>query len=723
MADRGTVSRFLVAPDSFKGCLACDEVAGAIARGVRDAWPEAAVTTCPLSDGGEGLLAALDFAGGRLTRSACTGPHGEALQAAVWREGDLAVVEMARASGLSVTALRDPLRARSTGTGELVAAARAEGATRVWVGAGGSATVDGGLGALQALGYRFLDSAGRPTGTPAEVASIGPGVSLEDVAVLCDVDNPLLGPSGAAAVYAPQKGADARTVAQLEAGLARLGEVLAATFGRDPRHLPGAGAAGGLAGGLWAAGAVLRRGFDAVAEVVRLDAAVAGSDVVLTGEGRVDGQTRFGKTAAGVVDRASGRPTWIFGGSVTPEAEAWAPANVALVPVGDGPRSLDESVAEAPSLLRRAAARATRLWMLALLGCGAAPASAPTVPRGPVDLVVEHTAGSGYRQGCVSEAGVYAVRALHLERWDLPAGAPPRLRATVRVGELGRTPLATALGCEGGRALVLLGDQAVGVEGDEVVWRGRGVDATGWPAPKPGRKPPPGALWMERLADGRHVLLGEWGRGTRDGDDFREWRATAGGMEDAVFDGALVWAVGRSGLWRWRPGSGEPIPLTLPAEVAGRPLVGVFRDGPNLWLRDEEGIGWPVDARGTLVKLAGRSGRLPPPSLGSMTPIAGGLVEVTAEGQLVVHAEGTPRPEDAGRIHAMVRLDDHRVVVSVDDAVAMWAFDDAMRRTELGRVTLGSPTVQVFDRGDQLVAVGPGYGFALLKVVPRSPQR
>ncbi len=713
------MSRFVVAPDSFKGCLPCNEVADALAGGVRDAWPEAAVTTCPVSDGGEGLLAALAGRAGQRMEVPCRGPHGETLHAAVWREADLAVVEMARASGLSVTGTRDPLRARSDGTGELVAAARADGAARIWVGAGGSATVDGGLGALRALGYRFLDATGLPADQLTCVATIEPGAPLDDVTVLCDVDNPLLGAHGAAAVYGPQKGAGAEAVVQLEAGLTHLGAVLAATFGRDPRHLPGAGAAGGLAGGLWAAGAVLRRGFDAVAELVSLDAAVADADVVLTAEGRVDAQTRFGKTAAGVVERAAGRPTWVFGGAVTPDAEAWAPANVALVPVSDGPRTLEESIAAAPALVRRAAARATRLWMLALLGCGAAPRATATIPPGPVELVVEHSAGSGYRQGCVSEAGVFALRAFHLERWDLSAGAPPRLRATVAVGELGRTPLATALGCAGERALVVLGDQAVGVERDAVVWRGARTEAKEWPEPKAGRKPPPGARWMDRLADGRQVLLGEWGRGTREDDAYQEWRATAGGMQDAVFDGELVWAVGRSGLWRWRPGMGEPTPLPLPAAVAGRPLVSLFRDGPHLWLRDEEGIGWPVDVRGTLAKLAGRSGKLPPAHAGSKIAVAGGLLEVTAEGQLVVHAATGARRDPVGQVHALVRLDAHRVVAAVDDAIVMWAFDETLGRTELGRVNLGSQTVQVFDRGDQLVAVGPGYGFALLKVVAR----
>ena len=708
-------TKFLVAPDSFKGCLPCDEVAEALAAGL-----SGEVTLCPLSDGGEGLLAAV---GGEVVEAACSGPHGERLVAAYRRHGSRAVVELARASGLSVTARRDPVRARSTGTGELVAAARLAGASEVWVGAGGSATVDGGVGALRALGYRFLDGSGRDAVALHEVASVVRGAPLDDVTVLYDVENGWLGPEGAAAVYGPQKGAS--DVDALEAGLARVGAVLAESLGRDPRRVTGGGAAGGLAGGLWAAGAELRRGFDAVAEQVGLDAAVAEADVVVTGEGRVDGQTRYGKTVAGVVKRAGGRPTWVFGGEVTPEAEAWAPENVALIPVADGPRSLASSVERAPELLRRAAARASRLWCLALLGCGGAPpvaVEASAVPQGPLELVVEHVVGSGYRDGCVSEAGVFALRAFRLERWDLSAGAPPRLRASVKVGQLGETAMASQVGCAGDRALVVLGDDAVGVQGDAVVWRGRRAAAEGWPAVTEKRKPPPGARWIDRLADGRFVLLGDWGRGTKAGDAYAEWRAAAGGMRDAIFDGQVVWAVGASGLWRWRPGPGEPMSVPLPPEIAGKPLVGLFRDGPLLWLRDENDIGWPVDATGTVAKLAGKPGELPPVSVGQRVPVGGGFLELTAEGKL------RPDPVSADQawawghgprntVRRIVRLDAERVVVA-GLVLRVLAIDDAMRPTVVADVNLRGETLGVFDVGDRLVLVGPDYGFAVLQMRP-----
>jgi glycerate kinase len=358
--------RAVLAPDSFKGSLASPDVAAALAAGLRDVWPDVEAVARPLADGGEGTLAALAAAlPGALVPARVRGPHGEAVDAAWWRSADgrLGVVEMARASGLSVTARRDPRTASTYGTGELVAAAFAAGVGEVWVGAGGSATVDGGAGALAALGFQLLDGAGRPTTDPAAVARIDAPPATGAVRVLCDVRNPLLGPEGAAAVYGPQKGAAPEDVPVLEAGLARFAALLAATFGRDPAHLPGAGAAGGLAGGLWSAlGAELRPGFDAIADLVGLDAAIVGADLVLTGEGRVDEQTAYGKTVAGVLRRAAGRPVWVFGGEVTEAGERWcADAGGCAVPIAAGPLSREASMAAAPSLLRRAAARAARL--------------------------------------------------------------------------------------------------------------------------------------------------------------------------------------------------------------------------------------------------------------------------------------------------------------------------------------------------------------------------
>lgn len=371
--------RFVAAPDSFKGCLTSAVVCNAIATGIRRALPDAEVEGRPMADGGEGTLVALAFnCGGRMLRAHATGPLGEPLDVAWWQseDGALGVVETARASGISVMRKRLPMLATTHGTGETIAAVLESGVEHVLVGAGGSGTMDGGVGALIALGFQFLDTAGEPIPRGPEGLLQLDRIETPDtlpepgrVRVLCDVRNPITGPAGAASVYGPQKGATADQIRVADAGLRRLSEVLESTFGRAVEGLPGGGAAGGLAAGLHAAlDADLLDGADAVAELVGLDDAIAGADVVVTGEGRVDDQTRFGKTAAGVAARArkADKPTWIIGGQVTLEAEMWAAeiGNVALVPIVHGPMSLAESVRTARILVERAAERAARLWGL-----------------------------------------------------------------------------------------------------------------------------------------------------------------------------------------------------------------------------------------------------------------------------------------------------------------------------------------------------------------------
>ena len=361
----------LVAPDAFKGSATNIAAARAMALGVGDTWPDAKVTQCPLADGGEGTLSALAAAapGGEATVPVI-GPHGEALNAAYWRGAKgTAVIESARAIGLPQTRYRDPLSATSAGAGMLCAAALVAGHRALRLACGGSATVDGGVGALSALGFRFLDAAGRPLppggGALIHLAEIIPPPEVPaGVEIWCDVKNPLLGPAGAATVYGPQKGADAAAVAQLEAGLARLARVLADTFGRDPSEVVGAGAAGGLAGGVWAAlGAPLLSGFDVIAEMVGLDAHLSSADLVLTGEGRLDDQTAQGKTVAGVLERAQrvDVPVWAFAGDLAPSVAGAAPDGVVFVPIVEGPMTLSDAMGAAPSLIRRAVARSFAL--------------------------------------------------------------------------------------------------------------------------------------------------------------------------------------------------------------------------------------------------------------------------------------------------------------------------------------------------------------------------
>jgi glycerate kinase len=272
----------IVAPDKFRGSLTAAAAADAMAAGVEAAGFNA--RRMPLADGGEGTLDALVAARGGSTRTATvTGPLGEPVPAqwALLPDGT-AVVEMARASGLQLVEMRnDPLRASTRGTGELIAAALRGGARRVIVGVGGSATTDGGLGAVDTLGWSLAG---------------------HDVTVACDVATPFL---DAATVYAPQKGATSAQVSLLTGRLARLAEVYEGRTGVDVTELEGGGAAGGLAGGLAAIGAQLEPGFDVVARAAGLDDALAGAQLVVTGEGKLDATSFDGKVVGGVLEWAA----------------------------------------------------------------------------------------------------------------------------------------------------------------------------------------------------------------------------------------------------------------------------------------------------------------------------------------------------------------------------------------------------------------------------------
>jgi glycerate kinase len=323
--------RVLIAPDSFKDALAAPEVAAALAAGVRAAQPAAESRCLPLGDGGEGTGQVLATALDAFERRAeVNGPRGDPQSAAWWRtrDGATAIIEMATASGLMLLKPhdRDPLQTTTHGTGELIAAALAGGCQRILVAIGGSATVDGGAGCLQALGFTLIDAHGQPISAPAtggtleRIARIAPPASLPNVQidVLCDVDHSLLGPRGAAPVFGPQKGADPAGVAALERGLTHWAHVLSEATGRDARDDVGAGAAGGLAFGLATGlGANLRTGFDEVATRVGLERELAGCDICLTGEGRIDDQTAGGKVVSGVarLARTAGVPVIAFVGA------------------------------------------------------------------------------------------------------------------------------------------------------------------------------------------------------------------------------------------------------------------------------------------------------------------------------------------------------------------------------------------------------------------------
>lgn len=368
--------RVVVAPQEFKGSLTAAEAAAAIAAGVRDALQDAEVDILPMSDGGAGLVDALLAAQGG--RRIVTPAHDPLMRPvdATWAllDDGTAAIEMAAASGLVLLATteRDPLVATTFGTGELVRAALDHGCARIIVGVGGSATVDAGAGAMQALGARLLDAGGRdlPPGGAAllrlasiELSARDPRLAAASVRVACDVTNTLCGPEGAAAVYGPQKGASPDDVRMLDVALLRFAEIARRDARVDVLTVPGGGAAGGLAAGLIVvADASIEPGFPLVAEAVRLEAKIAAADLVITGEGRLDAQTAFGKTAAGVAKlaRAHGRRVAIVAGGVDAAYDRAAGPFDVVEEAAPASLPLAEATRRAAALARDAAARAVR---------------------------------------------------------------------------------------------------------------------------------------------------------------------------------------------------------------------------------------------------------------------------------------------------------------------------------------------------------------------------
>lgn len=311
------MEKILLVPDSFKGTLSSRQVCQVMAGQLRRFFPQAQVKSIPVADGGEGSVEAfLAAAGGERRTRTVTGPFGEPVEAfyGVLGDGRTAVIEMAACAGLPLAEGRlNPERATTYGVGELLLAVKEAGCTKAILGLGGSCTNDGGAGAAAALGAKFTRADGTafvPTGgTLGEIAAldvspVAQALQGMELTAMCDIDNPLYGEAGAAAVFAPQKGADAAMVARLDAGLRHLGQVSARCLGRDFSHLPGAGAAGGLGFGMAAfCGAQLRMGIDAVLDAVGFDSLLPGTDVVFTGEGKIDSQSARGKVVSGVAVR------------------------------------------------------------------------------------------------------------------------------------------------------------------------------------------------------------------------------------------------------------------------------------------------------------------------------------------------------------------------------------------------------------------------------------
>jgi glycerate kinase len=369
--------RVLIAPQAFKGSVDAVAVASAIARGLRRAWPDAECDELPLADGGEGTVRALVRAtGGTLRRSRVHDPLGREIDAewGVLGEGRTAVIEMAAASGLPLLAPgeRDARIASTRGTGELLLEAAMSGASRVIVGIGGSATNDGGTGMARALGFRFLDERGAdlPEGGAALSrlhrieGQVDPRIIRVQIEVASDVRNPLVGPEGASAVFGPQKGATPEIVAELDRALTRYADVVQRFLGRDVRSVPGAGAAGGLGAGLLAfADAKLRSGAEIVMSATRFLERARATDLIVTGEGRVDAQSGYGKVTGSVIAKAAelGKPVALIAGGVAAGYERLFDEGLAALEIAsDGPSSIEDAMRRGDALITSAAERLAR---------------------------------------------------------------------------------------------------------------------------------------------------------------------------------------------------------------------------------------------------------------------------------------------------------------------------------------------------------------------------
>ncbi|TVU70696.1 MULTISPECIES: glycerate kinase [Cobetia] len=379
--------RILLAPDSFKEALAASDAADAMATGIRRVLPDATLDLCPLGDGGEGTLAALLAAASEsdpieARRCQVQDPLGRKVSAQWgWQPGSrTAIVELAEASGLHLLSPdeRDARIASTHGVGELILAALDAGAEQLILTLGGSATNDGGSGMLQALGLRLLDAQGEalpPGGAAlAQLASLDASgldarLATLNVAAAVDVDNPLCGPRGATAVFGPQKGASAAQVAELDAALAHFARLSTDVLCGDQSTLAGAGAAGGMgyAAAAWLSGA-LRPGIELVMERLNVTERLSQCDLLITGEGGLDGQSLGGKTPIGAARaaRAAGVPAIVLAGRLS---EGWQAAHdegvSAVFTLCDSAMPLEQALARTPELLADRCEAIMRLWLIA----------------------------------------------------------------------------------------------------------------------------------------------------------------------------------------------------------------------------------------------------------------------------------------------------------------------------------------------------------------------
>lgn len=373
--------KILVAPDSYKGCLSSLEVSKAMSKGIKAVSKDIEIVSIPFADGGEGTVdAMLAGAGGRLVNTRVTGPLGSQIDSffGILDDDHTAVIEMAAASGLALVPKEsmNPMETTTYGTGELILKALDSGCTDIIIGVGGSATNDGGTGMAQALGVVFYNKEGHELSRGGKILneihsydSSGLDARIKNVhiTVASDVDNPFYGEKGAAYVYAPQKGADEAMVRALDHGLRNLNEVIKKKNGLDVNAIAGAGAAGGLAGGLVAfIGARLEKGIRIVSEVCKIDEKMKDANLALTGEGQTDYQTAFGKVPAGVAESAYkfNVPVVCISGSLGRGYEEIFKIGIsAAFSISPGPGTLDDSIRNAAEYIEKTTRNVVAVYM------------------------------------------------------------------------------------------------------------------------------------------------------------------------------------------------------------------------------------------------------------------------------------------------------------------------------------------------------------------------
>ena len=381
MSKSGTASRVVLAPDKFKGSLTAAEVGDALAAGMLDVLPGLDVVKLPVADGGDGTVAAALSAGFEEIIVDAVGPTGEPVQAAYALHGNRAVVELAAVVGLSMLpgGRLDPLKSSTYGLGLVIADAIRRGAQTIVLGLGGSASTDGGAGMAQALGARLLDADGHDLShgggalqglARLDLRALRETLGSSSIMVASDVDNPLLGADGAAAVFGPQKGADTHQVEALERGVRRWSELVSRATGRNEADRPGAGAAGGAGfAALALLNAKIRPGIELILELVDFDRRIVGADLVVTGEGSLDDQSLAGKAPVGVARAAarSGVPVVAVAGHLQLSPQQLRQAGIeAAYALTDLEPDLNQCIANASPLLRRLGAHVAKEWLAKL---------------------------------------------------------------------------------------------------------------------------------------------------------------------------------------------------------------------------------------------------------------------------------------------------------------------------------------------------------------------